>query len=116
VSYRQIGPPFDGLLAEHFREHPENVFCEFIVPDGVSPDGLRVERVYLFRSPADWELTRIFLDESGRVVRRVFFGPDGRPHSEERPRYNDAGDIVGRKVCDATTGELWFDADYAEDD
>ena len=77
VSYRQIEPPFDRQLAEHFREYPEDVFCEFILPEGVSPDGLRVEGVYLFKSPADLEQTRNFLDERGWVVRRVFFGRDG---------------------------------------
>lgn len=115
VSYRQIAPPFDDVLAEHFREYPE-VCCEFILPQGVSPEGLRVERVYLYESPEVIDEQMLFLDARGWVVRRAWLGPDGQPISEEYPRYNDAGDIIGRKVYDAITGELRFDADYSEDD
>lgn len=116
VSYRQIEPPFDHTLAEHFGEYPADVFCEIIAPQGISPDGLRIETVYLFKSPADLELTRVFLGDRGWVVRRTFLGPDGQPTSEEHPRYNDAGEVVGRKVYDAITGQLILDADYSQDD
>jgi hypothetical protein len=116
ISYRQIEPPFELMLAEHFREHPADVYCEFVVAEGVGRDGLRIEKQYLFKSPADEELTRTFFDEKDRVVRRIFFALDGRPISEERPRYNNTGEIIGREVCDASTGERWFDADYSRDD
>lgn len=116
VTYQQIEPPFDHAVAEHFGEFVEDVFCEFIVPEGTSPDGLQVEKVYLFKSPVDMEMTRIFRNERGWVVRRIFLGVDGRSMSEEHPRYNEDGDVIGRRVNDAGTGELWFDSDYSEDD
>jgi hypothetical protein len=115
VSYRQTEPPFDAVQAEHFNKFPDGVSCEIVAPGFVNEESLLVEMVSLYTTPTDLEFHgQQFLNEKGWVVKSIRIGPDGQPEGEEHPRYNEHGEIIGRKVYDGT-GKLLYGEDYSED-
>jgi hypothetical protein len=113
VSYREVPPPYEELLAEHRRTYP-GAMCEFWTPAVRSPDNLWVARTSVFEPSGELgNRFEVHSDDAGRCLRRIKLGPDGEPAEEERPIYDGAGRMIGFGLYDAAGN---FVREYLNDD
>lgn len=113
VSYRQVTPPFEPVVSEHFRLYP-NTLCELFTPPVGTGDGSLAVHTYLFQPPGLLESRHeLHYDSSGRVVRRVTLSERGERLSEERENYDPSGRWVSTTTLNAA-GEAT--REYRRDD
>lgn len=98
VSHWNLDPPYDAVLEEHWKTYP-GVWCEFATREFPTDECPRVirSRLYLPGNVLDREY-EVHLDDQGKTVRRIRFGPDGRRINEEWPIYDDMGKQIGVNV------------------
>jgi len=114
VAYRQVPPPFQSILADHFRHYP-GTLCEITTPNSESDDGLQFVRGFMYKSPILLESREdLYYDKSGKVVRRVKIGEDGEILSEERTSFDVEGNWLNTTMLDAS-GKVLF-VNHRDDD
>jgi hypothetical protein len=118
ISYREVPPPFDELVAEHFAAYP-NAKCEVLTPANVTPAGDRIVWSKFYVPPGRLKYQYEFhLDEAGRTTRAIEIKLDGTRGEEERPIYDAQGKRIGRTIHTPDGREIdrYLDADEAERD
>lgn len=115
VSYKEVPPPYEALVAEHHRKYP-GAMCEFWTPAVLSDAGLWVVRTCLYDPAGAIDLQfEIHSDEAGRWQREIKLGPGGEPVEERRPLFDCKGEQVGFGLYDSV-GQLrteYFNDDWA---
>ena len=102
VSYRQVSPPLDAVVSEHFRVYPD-ALCEVFTPTERGNDKALVVHTYLFQPPGLLDSRyELHYDPSGRVERRIKLGENGERVSEENERYDITGQWVSTTTLDAS--------------
>jgi hypothetical protein len=101
VSYELVAPPFDALVAEHFRLYP-GVLCDVCTEPRPTGDGGKVLRVDIYRSVGEVQ-TRLELhyDRVGDEVRRIILDENGNRLREERRTYDADGKWLSTAIFDA---------------
>jgi hypothetical protein len=100
VSYREVPPPHDELVAEHRSKYP-SAMCEVWTPAVRSADGLRVSRTCLYDATGMPDVRfEIHSDDNGRWQREIRLGPDGDPIEERRPLLDGKGEQIGFELYD----------------
>jgi hypothetical protein len=100
VSYRELLPPYDDILRQHFEKHP-GVVCEFFTPREPAQEGITISKTRVYEAPASLcRQFELYFDATGRLIKQIEIGLHGQWLSDERPIYGKDGYEIGMESYD----------------